>query len=293
MATTSYDLSKLSPRESEVLRLASQGLLDKEIARELGLSLNTLRTYWNRIRLKAGESSRTGLATAFVSEELREQAETSYLPLNLSDAWWEFDAVRSLVRAGNQLGAHVGLPPETWFSLDEYNRLLHPDDLALKLQLISDVAALKQEYVSFTERYLLPEGLVHFHTFGQCFFEGDQFVMAKGHSIPVQSLDAPKRTRIGHWSFSRSKQFDLDADARAIFDLNAEGAVSLELVKERIDPRDRGEFDALLSPKRAGQSDVVSKVFRIKDGDDSPRHIRGVSRTNEDGMISGSFVSMI
>jgi DNA-binding CsgD family transcriptional regulator len=49
----------LSLRELDVLRLAKHGVTDKEIADDLGLSVATLRTYWNRIREKLGAINRT------------------------------------------------------------------------------------------------------------------------------------------------------------------------------------------------------------------------------------------
>lgn len=49
---------KLSARETQIARLAAQGLTDKEIARKVGVSITTIRTYWMRIRRKVGASNR-------------------------------------------------------------------------------------------------------------------------------------------------------------------------------------------------------------------------------------------
>ena len=51
--------STLSSREIEVLRLAAAGCADKEIALHLGVSLTTVRTYWDRIRGKIRAKNRT------------------------------------------------------------------------------------------------------------------------------------------------------------------------------------------------------------------------------------------
>jgi|GEM_PF-4730843 len=48
----------LSRQEERVLHLARQGLGDKQIANELGLSTDTVRTYWQRIRQKVGAATR-------------------------------------------------------------------------------------------------------------------------------------------------------------------------------------------------------------------------------------------
>lgn len=50
---------KLSQREEDTLRLASQGLTDKAIAAELGVQLSTVRTYWDRLKVKLSAANRT------------------------------------------------------------------------------------------------------------------------------------------------------------------------------------------------------------------------------------------
>lgn len=52
------DSRQLSRQEERVLALARQGLGDKQIAQELGLSPDTVRTYWQRIRVKVGAGTR-------------------------------------------------------------------------------------------------------------------------------------------------------------------------------------------------------------------------------------------
>lgn len=42
----------ISPAERRILGLAVKGLTDKEICRELGLSITTVRTHWTRLRRK-------------------------------------------------------------------------------------------------------------------------------------------------------------------------------------------------------------------------------------------------
>lgn len=55
----------LSKQQQNVLTRASQGLLDQEIARELGLSIDTVRTYWRRIRQKVDSRTRPELARIY------------------------------------------------------------------------------------------------------------------------------------------------------------------------------------------------------------------------------------
>ena len=69
-ATSSSEwMAELSGREKDILRLVAAGLIDKHIASELDISLNTLRTYWSRIRKKSGHMTRVALVLAFVQWE--------------------------------------------------------------------------------------------------------------------------------------------------------------------------------------------------------------------------------
>ncbi len=52
----------LTPREQDVVRLVGQGLPNKEIASDLGVSITTVRTHLNRVYDKLGRGSRVQLA---------------------------------------------------------------------------------------------------------------------------------------------------------------------------------------------------------------------------------------
>ncbi len=66
IAKPSADTEKLSQREEEVLALLSKGCLYKEIADQLNISLNTVRTYMKRIYEKLHVQSRTEAAAKYV-----------------------------------------------------------------------------------------------------------------------------------------------------------------------------------------------------------------------------------
>jgi DNA-binding CsgD family transcriptional regulator len=51
-------MNNLSPREREVLDLAGQGMINKEIARELFISLETVKTHFTNIYIKLGARNR-------------------------------------------------------------------------------------------------------------------------------------------------------------------------------------------------------------------------------------------
>ena len=55
---------RLSPKEGEVVRLVQRGLSNKEIADELSISLNTVKTHLRAVFDKAGVRTRMGLMAA-------------------------------------------------------------------------------------------------------------------------------------------------------------------------------------------------------------------------------------
>ena len=67
---------KLSPREWEVASLAWDGLMDKEIADEMGVHLCTVRKHWENIfkrleiRQPGGRASRQTVFRKLLAEEM-------------------------------------------------------------------------------------------------------------------------------------------------------------------------------------------------------------------------------
>ncbi|HRF60381.1 MAG TPA: PAS domain S-box protein [Fimbriimonadaceae bacterium] len=66
---------ELSVRERQVLSLAARGETDQGIANRLGISPATVNSYWVRIRLKMGQSSRTELVARAVADQYRRTIE--------------------------------------------------------------------------------------------------------------------------------------------------------------------------------------------------------------------------
>jgi DNA-binding CsgD family transcriptional regulator len=79
MQTPTLDLS---PRESEIVELAIQGLTNEGIANKLDLALGTVNTYWLRIRLKVGGFGRTDS----VAKVITERAENALAASNVDRA---------------------------------------------------------------------------------------------------------------------------------------------------------------------------------------------------------------
>lgn len=58
----------LTPRESQLLRLAAQGYTDKEMAVVLGITRETVNTYWKRLRSKHNAASRAQLLATVLTK---------------------------------------------------------------------------------------------------------------------------------------------------------------------------------------------------------------------------------
>jgi len=65
---------RISPRERQILDLIATGSGDKEVARRLGISAATVRTYLQRLYLRAGVHSRTAAVMAFLATRLHDDA---------------------------------------------------------------------------------------------------------------------------------------------------------------------------------------------------------------------------
>ncbi len=67
-----HEIEKLSQQQEKIMRLAADGLADKEIAHATGLATGTLRTYWDRMRKKTDSRSRSEI----IAKVMREQYDT-------------------------------------------------------------------------------------------------------------------------------------------------------------------------------------------------------------------------
>ena len=62
---------QLPAREAEILSLAARGLTDKQISGELGISRDTVSTYWRRILLRYKASNRTEVVARAIEHEMK------------------------------------------------------------------------------------------------------------------------------------------------------------------------------------------------------------------------------
>ena len=70
-ASRSSDRQSLTRREREVIPLIAEGLLNKDVAKRLGVSEGTVKVHLHNIFRKAGVNNRTALAVLFFDEARR------------------------------------------------------------------------------------------------------------------------------------------------------------------------------------------------------------------------------
>ncbi len=82
------NLEFLSEREAEILRLASEGYTDSQIATRMGIGTGTVKTYWSRLRGKLSANNRTeAVAKAARLLGIREARAESRTDPRVG--WWE------------------------------------------------------------------------------------------------------------------------------------------------------------------------------------------------------------
>lgn len=95
----------LSPRLLDVLRLAAEGLTDKQIAKQLGVTPGTVATHWKRLRVHFNSSSRTEVVARVIAgaSEARQAEDRSDRELLLFEIAQRERAEEELRRANEKL----------------------------------------------------------------------------------------------------------------------------------------------------------------------------------------------
>lgn len=120
----------LSPRESEIVELAIQGLTNEGIAHQLGLSVGTVNTYWLRIRLKVGGVGRTDT----VAKVIKDRAEKALRDANV-DRENLLDHVAQSQHSLFELRASLAL---LQLAMDQIKSTVWATDLDLSLHIIAN-----------------------------------------------------------------------------------------------------------------------------------------------------------
>ena len=220
--------SQLSSREREVIGLAAAGLLDKEIGANLDISLNTLRTYWNRIREKVGDEPRTALVAAYVTEELKQDLGIKFDPR--VHEGWVMDAKTRMVLATDGVNRLHNLELGVPHHASCYLGCTHPEDGEKVMALVMEVADGKRDAVHLVFRLVLPHGIELVNTTVHS-VKDENGEVTKVYGFRVQTLDCrPGRNptvRVAHWEESdyESETFEVDDEFACIFGLPHAGTV--------------------------------------------------------------------
>jgi len=191
-------LSKLSDREKIVLELAATGLADKEIGRDLSISLNTLRTYWSRIRTKLGEGTRASLVAAYVTRQPRFGHDTSDVPAR----GWILDLKTEMVLASDEHNRSYGLEPGMPHHRSLYAGGVHPGDISEASRQLESVIVGDVPIVHIVFRTVFPRAVetVHQTLIG---IKGEDGQVEKVFGTKVDAHDCrphpPTGIRTGRW----------------------------------------------------------------------------------------------
>lgn len=100
--------------------MAAEGQTDKEIAGNLGLSLKTIHTYWDRMRLKFQSSTRTQVFAKFLRIELSPASRAARLS-QLFSTWpegvWAICSPDETLYANSKMAEMFGIAVELFHSL--------------------------------------------------------------------------------------------------------------------------------------------------------------------------------
>ncbi|MEZ0326523.1 MAG: LuxR C-terminal-related transcriptional regulator [Fimbriimonas sp.] len=246
--------TQLSKREEEVVNLAAQGYLDKEIVVRLGITENTLKTYWRRIRTKLGEGPRPGLVAEFLRQQAHE-AEAKDIPF---EADWIYDYRTQIWTQSSERPMPANIEISEPIPLDEILSYFHPEDADGLRQLVNQLATNDVEDFFFRARIMVATGFVQTSTFVHVIRDSrGQPVTLLGHRSKFHDL-APLPVRdlmVGYWEQDiATGEFTADVNLLFVFSKTGEGASIRETKYSRIPPAELKEIrqlvDRIISKKK-------------------------------------------
>lgn len=255
---------KLSVREAQVLSLSAAGYLDKQICAELGLSPNTLRTFWTRIRAKVGSAPRSALAAAFVQ---RESANTIELEPD-----FEIDLSTRKYKQLSDRTPFGEFVTGKELTIDEVLEMAHPDDRSQLEDLAYSLSPDVDDF-AYAARFIFPEGMVigsaTVHVIRD---ENGKAVKMLGRRMPHFDARGPaiSDVQVGHWTRDIGSS-DLKGDEAfcKIFRVDPGKPNLREQVLGRLDPST--PVENMVEESAAAGLDHVRRTHRLMfdDGTDT------------------------
>jgi PAS domain-containing protein len=268
--------------------MAAAGMLDKQIAVELGLSPNTLRTYWTRIRGKVGELPRAALVADFVRTELHREGDDS-APLNHEG--WILDVPTMMMSASDSINDLHGLERGKEHPVAHYSRLYHPEDRDATRAALYDVIEGRVDSAHLVFRLALETGveLVNLTVHS---VRNEEGAVSKVYGYRARTLDCrvdrDPSVRIGRWErLYPQQQMWLDDELAAIVGREHGGVVEFSLVGDHFDTEVLREMEQEVSRAIETGVEVLHRDARFRHADGSVHWCR-TTRTivkQEDGQI--------
>jgi DNA-binding CsgD family transcriptional regulator len=257
---------KLSKREQEIVDLASTGLLDKEIAPRLGITDNTIKTYWKRIRQKLGEGTRPGLVAAYVRQS---GAEPLVADIHF-EADWSYDYRTQIWRHLSDRPIPGGIQVDEAILLNEVLAYFHPEDAQNLRQLIDDLKTNDIDDFFFRARLVTLMGLVQTSTFVHVIRDDSgKPVTLLGHRTQFHDL-APLPVRelmVGYWEQDLvSGEFTADVNLLFIFSKTGQGPPVRETKYARIPPEELQEVRKAVRLATSKKRSHLRSSHRIEPG---------------------------
>jgi len=257
-------IATLSVREEEVLRLASAGLLDKEIGRSLGISLNTLRTYWTRIRGKVGEGSRSALAIAYVAHKTSKEDDGPDWEADLVTGKYEWISDRE-----NPVGATFG----SELSIEGILSMIHPEDAHRVRKVLDDLYSNDTSAFFLQARFIEGVGPIDISAFIRVVRdEKGKPTGLVGRRTPIHAFRKPAvhSISIGHWQRDlRTNIFTADEGFRSIFGIEADVSDVRAAAYERFHPDELSHARSFVTDAVATRKTHSRSTHRLKDRDGS------------------------
>ncbi|MGV3616912.1 MAG: helix-turn-helix domain-containing protein [Fimbriimonas sp.] len=258
-------IDTLSNREKEVLALASAGYVDKWIAARMGVTGNTLRTYWNRIRTKLGEVPRTALVAAYVEDAMGGgEAATQTIPI---DAEWYIDLDRDTYRLiapfSNQSDLISGQEVTVEWVLDQ---MIEP--AGTRLRRLVESARQGRLFAFHVVASMRARGGTELVN-ALCVVqrdEGGRPIGIYGCRVPSMDLRGEEGAGqgLGQWGLTLPQHtFWADRDCRAIFQIEAADSNPYGTLVSRLFPEDRPRFDRLVTQTINSEVPLNRLAFRL------------------------------
>lgn len=255
-------IAGLSIRERQVLAHAAEGFLDKQIGAALGVSLNTLRTYWKRIRGKLGDHPRSALAVAY-TRYVASTATGAHLQEPEHD--WEIDLKRDVIRRVSSRPVPVKMEVGAEMPIEELLSTFHPEDEQKTRTLLVAVRRGHLSAFHFSARMILPEGMALASAFVQVLRDetGEPFKVI-GRRVPMLDVASPPIAHldVGYWTLDlEDGAYQADAELCRIFD---------------VDPNSKNLRDMLLSRFHPDEVDSCRSIVAesVRDGKERVRSTR-------------------